>query len=100
MTFIIIHLITTVGAFVLLWLNSVKATQMFKAKYPDLTIPRRHWSDRVISIIEVVLIHICPIINIAFLLIYITKSDELCEKTIDKTYMRCMDEIIKRGVSE
>lgn len=92
MTLIYINLAIAVLCVTLWWLNTIKASQIFKTRIPELKIPRSHWSDRTLAFIKGFLMCVCPIINLKFAWVMIAKSDELCEKTVAKVYKRCTEE--------
>ena len=90
MLFVNITVAIGVLDFILHWLGAAKARHMFKNRYPELKIPKTHWSEIVLSYIKMVFCYFCPILNIMFTLVYLFKTDELCDKTVAKVYQRCI----------
>lgn len=95
MILLYISLVITILDLVLLGLMSVNATQLFKSRYPELKIPKLHWSNRAIQLIRALLFAILPIINIGILWIFLTKNDEIREETVNKMAMECLKQQVK-----
>lgn len=92
MILLYIHLIVTILAFLLLSLNVVKGTHIFRTRYPSLTIKRSHWADRVLTGIRTVFTCACPVLNFVMVYACIFYSDELCKKSVAKIYKECVEE--------
>ena len=92
MIFLYISLVVSLLAFILFWLNAIKAAHLFKTRYPDLKIPRSHWSDRVLTLIKLAVTLMIPICNFAMVAVCLAHSDDLCEKSVARMYKRCMEE--------
>ena len=88
MWFLYAVLIVGIINLMLWWLNSIKATNMFKKRYPDLKIARTHWSDKIIAFVGFVALCFCPIMNLFIGACMIYDSDELCERTVRKIYLK------------
>ncbi len=82
------HIFVTLLCVLLLWINSVKASNMFKSRYPNRVVIKRHWSDSVLIFIKFGLMAICPVINLGLAWIFVADSDDLCENAVWDVYKR------------
>ena len=72
-------------------LLAIRAKHMFKQRYPGLTIPKDHWSKRIITYTKMVITYFIPILNIAFAIVLLYYDDEICERTVTKVYSKCVE---------
>lgn len=59
-----------------------KATSMFKSKHPGFVGEKMFWADKVNSIMKLVLMMLCPLLNMVFAYTVIVKYDELCVEIV------------------
>lgn len=73
-------------------LLAVRSKWTFRKRYPDLEIVKSHWSVTVTSIIKLIVMSMCPIMNLFMIWAFIFNDEELCEKTVASIYARCIKE--------
>lgn len=59
-----------------------KATSMFKRKHPGFVSEKMFWADRANTIMKLVLMMVCPLLNMVFAYTLIAKYDELCVEIV------------------
>lgn len=88
MLFLYVTIIIVILNGAALYLNSAKASNMWKTRYPNLQIVKSHWSDKALNFTKYFVMSICPILNIVLLWTMIFDSDEICEKIVWDMYLK------------
>lgn len=92
MMFLIINFGVTLLDILLIHLLAIRSKWVFKKRYPDLEIVKSHWSVTVTSIIKLLVLSLCPVINLLMIWTFIFNDDEVCERTVANIYNTCMKE--------
>lgn len=79
--------------YILHTLLACRAEHIFKTRYPELKIPKSHWTKAVMTRLKMVVMYLCPVINILFVFVYLFKDDELCERTVSEVYRQAIEEV-------
>lgn len=59
-----------------------KSEHIWKIKHPSFSFPKPYWTDRINILTEAAFIIVCPVLNLMYSFVFITKYDEVCEKTV------------------
>lgn len=92
MMFLIINFGVTLLDILLMYLLAIRSKWVFKKRYPELEIVKSHWSVTVTSIIKLLVLSLCPVINLLMIWVFIFNDDEVCERTVASIYNTCMKE--------
>ena len=89
MWIIYIYLGVVIANFILFTLNTLKSTHLFETRYPNLKIPKSHWSDQILTVIQLLIYAALPIMNLILAYTLLFKSDEVCERVCTKSAEKC-----------
>ena len=89
MWIIYIYLGVVIANLILFTLNAIKGTHLFKTRYPNLKITKSHWSDRILTVIQILIYAAVPIMNLILAYTLLFKSDEVCERSCTKIAKKC-----------
>lgn len=70
----------------------IGSAELFRRRYPGLKPQKSHWSVTAINLIKVILVSICPVVNIFMAYVLIFHDDEIREKAVTRMYERCLRE--------
>lgn len=88
MIFLYINLGVCLLMLLMFMLFVISTAHEFRRQYPNLKIPKTHWSKLIFSVLKICIASIIPIFNLIVLLVIIFKSEEVSEKTIREIYLK------------
>ncbi len=59
-----------------------KSKYIWKIKHPNFSFPKLYWTDGINTLIKAAFIIVCPVLNLMYSFVFITKYGEICEKTV------------------
>lgn len=82
-TILIINLTIALLNLIMSKLLAESAKTAFLMRYPDEFLPVSSLSDKISAILRLIIVAVCPIINIIFLFAYIFAWDSMKENVVD-----------------
>lgn len=92
MTFLIITGAISVLTLIMIVLMCIDTVHIFRAKYPDVRIPKSSRASKYESLLQLVIVSIIPIINVILLLMLVFNGDRIKMDIVEKIYEKYSSE--------
>lgn len=95
MILLYIYAAISLAAFLMTALISINGAHLFKQRYPNIHVPKSHWSDKIVTWTRVAFMSAIPVFNAIYLLYLVFKADELTEASVYTVYVKYMSDNVK-----
>lgn len=86
MIFLFINLGISLLTLVVFWMCCIEGAHEFRKRYPDIKIPKSHWSSKINTVVRVIIVSMIPIFNLFMLLYIVFKTEEIIEEGVYKLH--------------
>ena len=93
---IIIGVIITLLNIWTLYLIYTESVVKFRTLYPDLHVPKEHWSTSMLAKMKLCFIVTFPVVHLVAFILLLIYSDKICDSTVQSYFEAC----IKKTVNE
>ena len=92
MILLYIYAAISLAAFLMTMLISINGAHLFKQRYPNIRMPKSHWSDKIVTWTRVAFMSAIPVFNAFYLFYLVFKADEITEASVRKVYLKYMSD--------